>query len=147
MEMVEAALLNESERVSIFHRTLAFMREVLGRGQFARPSGVLTQHHYIWRLRPSQPFMRRRARTFSMMSRSWGGGTTIPSCPCTWAWARTSTTCISLFAMISLLILEFGYFKKFNEILKYLDMIYECFFMNMIWTFEMFGYNMYYFVI
>ena len=32
---------------------------------------------------------------------------------------------ISLFAMILFLILVFGYFKKFNEILRHLDMIYD----------------------
>ena len=45
--MVEEALLNETERVSILQRTLAFIREVLRWGQFARPSGAPTQHYYV----------------------------------------------------------------------------------------------------
>ena len=50
--MVEA-LLNETERVSILHKVLAFMREVLARGQFAHPSGDPTSLYQ--RPRPSQP--------------------------------------------------------------------------------------------
>ena len=43
-----------------------------------------------------------RVGTFSTASWSGGGGRgkTIPACPCTWAWPRTSTTRVILFTMI-----------------------------------------------
>ena len=45
----------EQDSKGIDLQTLAFMKEVLGRGRFARPLGAPTQHHYTQCPRSSQP--------------------------------------------------------------------------------------------